>query len=82
MKIARLSFDPFNLPAGMRLPKIPPVLMAGLAVSRFQVWVFVYLKNAFPGSFEFFFGRFTSEKPVAPVCCERNSVRIIRSCSL
>jgi hypothetical protein len=66
----------------MRLPKIPPVLMAGLAVSRFQVWVFVYLKNAFPGSSESLSGNYSSEKPVAPVCCERNSVRIVRSCLL
>ncbi len=78
MRIEGLSFDPFNLPGGMRLPKIPPFFSAGLAVSRFQSRVFVSLKIALPDSFEFRFEHFSSEMPATPVSCERNSVRIVR----
>jgi len=71
VRIGGLSFDPFNLPGGMRLPKIPPFFSAGLAVSRFQSRVFVSLKITLPGSFEFRFEQFFSEMPATPVCCER-----------
>jgi hypothetical protein len=66
-----LSFDPFNLPGGMCLPKIPPFFSAGLAVSRVQNRVFVNLDIALPGAFESRFGHFSSEMPVTLVCCER-----------
>ena len=39
MRIGGLSFDPFNLPGGMRLPKIPRFFSAGLTVSRVQIEV-------------------------------------------
>jgi hypothetical protein len=78
VRIEGLSFDPFNLPGGMRLPKIPPFFSAGLAVSRFQCRVFVFLKITLPDSFEFRFEHFSSEMPATPVSCERNSVRIVR----
>lgn len=71
MRIAELSFDPFNLPGGMRLPKIPPFFSAGLAVSRVQNRGFVILSVACPGWFEFRFEHFYSEMPATPVCCER-----------
>jgi hypothetical protein len=60
VRIAGLSFDPFNLPGGMCLPKIPTFFSVGLAVSRVRSRVFVYLKITFPGWFEFRFGHFYS----------------------
>lgn len=71
MRIERPSFDPFNLPGGMRLPKIPPFFSAGLAVSRVQNRGFVILSVAYPGWFEFSFEHFFSEMTATPVCCEQ-----------
>lgn len=78
MRIAGLSFDPFNLPGGMRLPKIPPFFSAGLTVSRVQSGVFVFSEDRSSGWFEVRFEHFSSEMPATPVCCERSSVRIVR----
>jgi len=65
-----VSFDPFNLPGGMRLPKIQSFFSAGLVVSRVQSRGFVILSVACPGWFEPRFEHFYSEKPATPVSCE------------